>query len=80
MICADRHCPRCHPEALVRMLQCEARTLLGWPLRTRQEFLAAAAKKRGKDAIHKLKAEMMRQWKENAEISFAAMAKESSCK
>lgn len=63
MICADPHCPRCNPETLMKLLQCEAKTLLSWPLRIRQAFLVDAAKKRGVDAINRLKSEMERQWK-----------------
>jgi hypothetical protein len=43
--------------------ECEARTLLRWPLAKRQAFLVDAEKKRGAPAIQALKDEMRKQFK-----------------
>lgn len=81
MICPDTHCPRCNPETLVKLLQCEAKTLLSWPLRIRQAFLVEATKKRGAEAVGRLKAEMKRPFEARADLhaavqSFTIMAGE----
>lgn len=55
-------CSRCNPETPARILACEARSLLLWPLGKRQAFLIDAEKKRGAPAIQALKDEMRRQW------------------
>lgn len=46
-----------------RMLECEARMVLGWPLERRRRYLDGVAKARGVAACDELKAEVMRQWK-----------------
>jgi hypothetical protein len=62
MSCNPNFCPRCNPAIADKLIECEAKTVLSWPLRIRQAFLVDAAKKRGTDAINRLKSEMKRQW------------------
>ena len=58
------NCPRCNPNTVTLLRECEARTLLRWPLAKRQAFLLDAEKKRGAQAIQALKDEMQRQFKQ----------------
>lgn len=55
--------PDCPGETYTRehMLKSEARGLLAKPLQYRRDFLAGAEKKRGTQAVNRLKAEMERQ-------------------
>lgn len=56
-------CMRCNPNTMNSLRECEARTLLRWPLAKRQAFLVDAEKKRGAPAIQALKDEMRKQFK-----------------